>query len=179
MPGKGFNDFEYRYRSDLADRYEQVDCKFKLTGKIPELWDPMTGEIRKINIYREEDGYTIIPLHFKPEGSQFIIFREVGENEPFITQIKKMVNLFFPGIFSKSGFFLTSILKRMTRILKISRAPDKYYEMRTNAGIYIAIVLLDRVSFDGEKIVLPDGMSYRILMFPDEGSIDENQRAQI
>ncbi len=25
-------------------------------------------------------------------------------------------------------------------------------------------VMLDRVSFDGEKIVLPDGMSYRILM---------------
>jgi hypothetical protein len=33
-------------------------------------------------------------------------------------------------------------------------------------------VLLDRVSFNGEKIVMPDGMSFRILMFPDESSID-------
>ena len=33
-------------------------------------------------------------------------------------------------------------------------------------------VILNRVSFDGKKIVLPDGMCYRILMLPPEKAID-------
>jgi len=86
---KGINDFEYRYLTDIPDCYEQVECRFRVSGKVPELWDPVTGEIRKIHTYREENGYTIIPLHFKPEGSQFIIFREAGKNEPHIVQINK------------------------------------------------------------------------------------------
>jgi hypothetical protein len=94
---KRFNDFEYRYLTDLPDRYEQVDCKFRVTGKVPELWDPMTGEISKIYTYQEEDGYTIIPLHFKPEGSLFVIFRESTKDEPHITQIAKDGEPLFPG----------------------------------------------------------------------------------
>jgi len=94
---KGFDDFKYRYLTDLPDRYEQVECKFKVTGKVPELWDPMTGEISKIYIYREDAGYTVIPLHFKPEGSLFFIFRESTKNEPHITQITKDGNPLFTG----------------------------------------------------------------------------------
>jgi len=94
---QGFNDFKYRYLPDLPDRYEQVECKFKVTGKVPELWDPMTGEISKIHIWREEDGYTIIPLHFKPEGSLFIIFRKSANNELHITQITRDGEPLFPG----------------------------------------------------------------------------------
>ena len=35
-------------------------------------------------------------------------------------------------------------------------------------------VILNRVSFDGEKIVLPDGMSYRVMVLAPEKSIDLN-----
>ena len=95
---KGINDFEYRYLTDLPDRYEQVECKFRVTGKVPELWDPMTGEVRKIHAYREESGTTIIPLHFEPEGSKFIIFKEKEkeEEEVHITHITKDGRSFFP-----------------------------------------------------------------------------------
>jgi len=101
---KEFNDFKYRYLPDLPDRYEQVECKFKVTGKVPELWDPMTGEIRKFYNYREEDGYTIIPLHFKPEGSLFIIFRETTKNEPHIIQITKDGEPLFTGNIFETKF---------------------------------------------------------------------------
>ncbi|MBE9510762.1 MAG: glycoside hydrolase family 2 [Bacteroidetes bacterium] len=93
---KGINDFEYRYLTDLPDRYEQVECKFRVTGKVPELWNPMTGEIRKIYTYQEEGGYIIVPLHFEPEGSKFIIFREAEKDESHITHITKDGRSFFP-----------------------------------------------------------------------------------
>jgi hypothetical protein len=57
----------------------------------------MTGEISEIFTWQEENGYTIIPVHFEPEGSQFIIFRECGKNKPHITQIYKDGRSFFPG----------------------------------------------------------------------------------
>ncbi len=93
---KGINDFEYRYLTDLPDRYEQVECKFRVTGKVPELWDPMTGEITKLLVYKEEGEYTIILLHFEPEGSKFIIFREAEKDESHITHITKDGRSFFP-----------------------------------------------------------------------------------
>jgi hypothetical protein len=43
LKGKSISDFKYRYIPDLPDRYEQVECKFSVTGKVPELWDPMAG----------------------------------------------------------------------------------------------------------------------------------------
>ncbi|MHA4842547.1 glycosyl hydrolase [Flavitalea antarctica] len=73
---KNINDFEFRYLTSLPDRYELTECRFRITGMVPESWDPMTGEITGIPVYREENGQTIIPVAFEPEGSRFIVFRK-------------------------------------------------------------------------------------------------------
>ncbi len=93
---KGINDFTYRYLTTLPDRYEQVECKFRITGMVPELWDPLTGETKQVLTYREENGQTIIPLSFEPEGSRFIIFRKANAS-PHIVQIEKDGKSFFPN----------------------------------------------------------------------------------
>jgi hypothetical protein len=93
---KGINDFKYRYLTSLPDRYEQTECSFRVTGKVPELWNPLTGEISKIHTWREENGRTLIPLHFTPEGSEFIVFRTV-QPEPHIVEIKKDGKQVFPN----------------------------------------------------------------------------------
>lgn len=91
-----YNDFEYRYLTTLPDRWEQVECSFRVTGKVPELWNPITGETEEIVVYREENGRTIIPLLFEPEGTKFIIFRN-AEQKPHITEIRKDNQSVFPG----------------------------------------------------------------------------------
>lgn len=90
-----YNDFEYRYLTSLPDRWEQVECSFRVTGKVPELWNPITGETKEIVAYREENGRTIIPLLFEPEGSKFIIFKN-AEQKPHITEIRKNDQSIFP-----------------------------------------------------------------------------------
>jgi hypothetical protein len=55
---------------------ERVECTFRVNGKQPELWNPVTGESRKLTDFTEENGRIIIPLEFDPCGSNFIIFRE-------------------------------------------------------------------------------------------------------
>lgn len=92
----GIDDFEYHAVHRLPDRYEDVECSFRVTGKTPELWDPMTGEIRRLVMYREEDGRTIIPLHLKPEASCFIVFRQENDIKVHITAVEKNGEQIFP-----------------------------------------------------------------------------------
>lgn len=93
---KGINDFKFLYLPTLPDRYELVECKFRVTGMVPELWDPMTGQTRAVVTYREENGQTIIPLSFEPEGSQFIVFKKARQ-ATHITSVEKDGKLFFPN----------------------------------------------------------------------------------
>ncbi|NQU85239.1 MAG: glycoside hydrolase family 2 [Mariniphaga sp.] len=93
---KEIRDFEYRYLNTLPNQYELVECKFRVTGKIPELWDPKTGKQKEILTWREEDGYTIIPLFLEPEGSVFVVFKE-GDEPVHITTININKKSYFPN----------------------------------------------------------------------------------
>ena len=92
---KGINDFEYRYQGALPDRYEQAECVFRVSGKVPQLWNPKTGETTEILTYREENGQTIVPVHFEPEGSVFVVFKNAPA-EKHITAIQKDKKKLFP-----------------------------------------------------------------------------------
>ena len=49
---------------------------FRVSGKRPELWDPLIGKIRDLPDYRVQHGRTAIALTFEPHQSYFIVFRE-------------------------------------------------------------------------------------------------------
>jgi hypothetical protein len=93
---KGINDFEFRYDPTLPDRYEQVECSFRVTGMVPEIWDPISGQIHEVVTWRGEKGQTIVPLYLEPEGSQFIVFRK-ALSSPHIVKVMKDGKSLFPG----------------------------------------------------------------------------------
>lgn len=53
---------------------EKVTCKFRVTGRQPQLWDPVTGRMRNATAFRQKNGGTILPLEFDPCGSIFVVF---------------------------------------------------------------------------------------------------------
>ena len=57
------------------DAPEKVDCTFRVAGKQPELWNPVTGEIRDAVAFSQKDDRTTMPLEFNPRESVFIVFR--------------------------------------------------------------------------------------------------------
>jgi len=57
-------------------------CVFRVTGKAPELWNPVTGEHRFAAAYQEGDGRTFVGLEFAPCGSWFVVFREPAAAHP-------------------------------------------------------------------------------------------------
>ena len=62
----------------VSNRTEQpvtAACTFRSTGGCPELWNPMTGEMRLLPEYTVKDGRTVIPLQFDVYQGYFIVFR--------------------------------------------------------------------------------------------------------
>ena len=53
-----------------------VDCRFRVSGKVPELWRPDAGTMEPCTVYEEVGGITRIPLRFDPAGSVFVVFRK-------------------------------------------------------------------------------------------------------
>jgi len=68
-------DVDIYFVASRWDPKEKVACTFRVAGKQPELWDPVTGEIRDAVAFRQENGRTTVPLEFNPRGSVFVIFR--------------------------------------------------------------------------------------------------------
>jgi hypothetical protein len=57
-----------------------AECVFRVTGKAPELWDPVTGQIRDAVHYRETaDGRTLVPISLPENGAVFIVFRQLAQ----------------------------------------------------------------------------------------------------
>jgi len=53
---------------------QQVEARFRVVGRVPELWHADTGEVSPVS-YRTEGGRTVVPLDLDAEGSVFIVFR--------------------------------------------------------------------------------------------------------
>lgn len=54
----------------------EAKCTFRVSGKTPELWNPVTGEMRPAAAFEQQNGRTVVPLSFDPSGSTFVVFRE-------------------------------------------------------------------------------------------------------
>lgn len=77
-------DYAHR-RADGADIYfvanwtgawRRAECAFRVTGKQPELWDPVTGAVVPCPSYRFDKNATRLSLHLPPNGSTFVVFRK-------------------------------------------------------------------------------------------------------
>ncbi len=53
-----------------------VECSFRISGRRPELWNPMDGSRRTAVAFTQKDGRTTLPIEFAPNGSMFVVFRE-------------------------------------------------------------------------------------------------------
>jgi hypothetical protein len=70
------DDADVYFVCNQTDRTQVVDCAFRITGKQPELWDPLTGNITTAGAFKQADGRMIVPMEFDPYGSCFVVFRE-------------------------------------------------------------------------------------------------------
>ncbi|HOU31718.1 MAG TPA: hypothetical protein PLG42_10695, partial [Bacteroidales bacterium] len=79
----GVMHIDFYFVRNTTDRWISRNCSFRQRSKKPEIWDPVTGDISRVMIYRESQGYTIMPLTFAPFESYFVVFKDSPGTAPY------------------------------------------------------------------------------------------------
>jgi hypothetical protein len=61
--------------SNQSDNTITIDPEFRISGKKPELWDPVAGTVRDLPAYTESGEIIKVPMKLDAFESSFIIFR--------------------------------------------------------------------------------------------------------
>ncbi len=69
-------DADVYFVCNQTDLPKSIASAFRVSGKQPELWDPVTGHITIAGAFKQNDGRTIIPMEFDPYGSCLVFFRK-------------------------------------------------------------------------------------------------------
>ena len=85
----------------LQEDKGEVELTFEKVG-VPEIWNPNTGEIEKLNVYQIKDGRLSITLNFHPSESHIIIIRD-EKPFSFITKSNIHVESFDGKVISGYG----------------------------------------------------------------------------
>lgn len=86
-------DTDFYFVDSRSDQAQRFSARFRVMGKLSELWHADTGKIEPAS-YTGADGMTTVPLALEPFGTVFVVFREptnqtsemlpeVRETEPY------------------------------------------------------------------------------------------------
>jgi hypothetical protein len=106
---RSVGDNEVYFIANRNNREEHVTCRFRVTGKTPELWDATLGEANKISGYTVEGAHTKIDLRFAPFQSWFIVFRK-------------------PDVKDKYTSIPANLLKPLTHVQELSGAWTVHFD---------------------------------------------------
>ena len=62
--------------SNQEDRERTLELSLRVKGSVPELWDPVTGEISMAKSWQIREGRTLLPVQLPNNGSLFIVLRQ-------------------------------------------------------------------------------------------------------
>ncbi|MBN1911499.1 MAG: discoidin domain-containing protein [Pirellulales bacterium] len=72
---------EVYFVSNQQDQTVQRECVFRVLGKQPELWNPVSGKTCDAEAFEQANGRTSLPLRLAPFESMFVVFqRPISKN---------------------------------------------------------------------------------------------------
>jgi len=70
---------EIYFVANRTDEAVTAHAAFRVKGKAPELWNPLTGETRQAQVWDERGGRTFVPLKLDAHDSLFVVFRKLAK----------------------------------------------------------------------------------------------------
>ncbi len=74
------------------DRDETIEARFRVTGKVPELWRAETGKMEAVS-YRIEKDETVVPLTLGADESVHVVFRKSARSLAETVAVPELVTL--------------------------------------------------------------------------------------
>lgn len=70
------DDFDIYFISNQLNTQREIEVTLRKAGCIPEIYDPVTGEIGYAKEWELQNGRTIVPIQLTPYGSLFIVLQK-------------------------------------------------------------------------------------------------------
>jgi hypothetical protein len=90
MPLSALDYIHYRHQNtdyylilNTTDQPVSANISFRQTGKTPEIWNPITGEIMPVSVFNQEKQQIRLPLSLPAYGSCFIVFKNSVSRPPY------------------------------------------------------------------------------------------------
>ena len=126
-------DIEIYFLSNQAAAPATAEVVFRVSGKQPELWDAVTGQIRDLPDWREKDGRTVVPLALAPRQSYFVVFRRKaknaknGKNFPGLKQVAEIAGPWNVSFDPKWGEPKSVVFEKLVDWTKRPEPGIRYY----------------------------------------------------
>lgn len=69
------------FLTNQSDEPQEFTTGFRVVGRQPEHWDPVSGRVRDLPDFTQDDGKTVtrVPLRLAPSESLFVVFRKPAQ----------------------------------------------------------------------------------------------------
>lgn len=84
---QGGRDFDIYFIANQQERVRELVVSLRVSGRQPEIWDPVDGSIKKADAWGVEKGRTKVALRLEANGSVFIVLRKKAGVQPFLTPL--------------------------------------------------------------------------------------------
>lgn len=73
------DDHEIYFVRNMNSTAVDVEIEFRVRNMRPEFWHADEGSVRPVSLYRKGEVGTVIPIHFEPKESVFVVFNSIAE----------------------------------------------------------------------------------------------------
>lgn len=70
------NGTHFYFVRNTSDKWLTSNCSFRQVNKIPSLWNPVTGSVIPMTIYKTNEDSMELPITFAPYASYFVVFTD-------------------------------------------------------------------------------------------------------
>jgi hypothetical protein len=135
------------FLSNQGEQAAAITPVFRVSGKVPELWDAVSGRAVKTAAFEPVEGGMRVPLELGPRGSLFVVFREPVGRTPAVVQVSRDGEV----ILSAEAKVVASALAADTRnagnnftmAAWVKPAADITLPGETNSGVFLHLARND------------------------------------
>lgn len=73
--------FDIYFLSNQQERARTLSLSLRVAGRVPELWDPLTGTTEAARSWRKQNGRTILDVRLEPNASLFVVLQQPATME--------------------------------------------------------------------------------------------------
>ncbi len=80
---------DFYFVSFQKEQAEELVLNFRVTGKIPEIWDPATGTMSDVLMYHDDGKSTSVAMRMENNDAKFIVFRKPSKGGVSVAELRQ------------------------------------------------------------------------------------------